>query len=176
MRGLRSEPAKKSKAWRAKAPRAQLPGRLGEKLSKPARDLGHGSRRRRPPKNTVITGRTHGTRRHAIIDGGNSYYKDDVRRAAMLLREKGIHYLDVGTSGGVWGVERGYCMMIGGTKASYDRLDPIFTTLAPGMGDVGRTPGRRRPSKAPLRTATSTADLPAPGISSRWFTTASNTA
>jgi 6-phosphogluconate dehydrogenase len=77
----------------------------------------------------------------AIIDGGNSYYKDDVRRGNML-REKGIHYLDVGTSGGVWGVERGYCMMIGGTKESYDRLEPIFKTLAPGMGDVSRTPGR----------------------------------
>jgi 6-phosphogluconate dehydrogenase len=76
-----------------------------------------------------------------IIDGGNSYYKDDVRRSTMLL-EKGIHYLDVGTSGGVWGVERGYCMMIGGPKEAFDRLDPIFKTLAPGMGDVGRTPGR----------------------------------
>jgi len=76
-----------------------------------------------------------------IIDGGNSYYKDDVRRSTLLL-EKGIHYLDVGTSGGVWGVERGYCMMIGGPKPAYDRLDPIFKTLAPGMGDVPRTPGR----------------------------------
>jgi 6-phosphogluconate dehydrogenase len=76
-----------------------------------------------------------------IIDGGNSYYKDDVRRST-LVREKGIHYLDVGTSGGVWGVERGYCMMIGGPKEAFDRLEPIFKTLAPGMGDVERTPGR----------------------------------
>jgi 6-phosphogluconate dehydrogenase len=76
-----------------------------------------------------------------IIDGGNSYYKDDVRRS-KLVGEKGIHYLDVGTSGGVWGVERGYCMMIGGPKEAFERLEPIFKTLAPGMGDVGRTPGR----------------------------------
>ncbi|HLW75579.1 MAG TPA: decarboxylating 6-phosphogluconate dehydrogenase [Bryobacteraceae bacterium] len=76
-----------------------------------------------------------------ILDGGNSMFKDDVRRAG-LLRPKGIHYLDVGTSGGVWGVERGYCMMIGGSKESFDRLEPIFKTLAPGMGDVERTPHR----------------------------------
>ncbi len=65
-----------------------------------------------------------------IIDGGNSFYKDDIRRAAAL-DEKGLHYVDVGTSGGVWGLERGYCMMIGGHKAAVDRLDPIFKTLAP---------------------------------------------
>jgi len=76
-----------------------------------------------------------------IIDGGNSYYHDDVRRS-KILKEKGIHYLDVGTSGGVWGLERGYCMMIGGSKESADRLDPIFKTLAPGMGDVPPTAGR----------------------------------
>ncbi|MER2267778.1 phosphogluconate dehydrogenase (NAD(+)-dependent, decarboxylating) [Methylobacterium oxalidis] len=76
-----------------------------------------------------------------IIDGGNSFYKDDLRRAAAL-RERRIHYVDVGTSGGVWGLERGYCMMIGGDTAAVDRLDPIFATLAPGLGDVPRTPGR----------------------------------
>jgi 6-phosphogluconate dehydrogenase len=76
-----------------------------------------------------------------IIDGGNSYFKDDVRRAAGL-KGKGIGYVDVGTSGGIWGIDRGYCMMIGGDKAAVQRLDPIFKTLAPGMGDVGRTPGR----------------------------------
>jgi 6-phosphogluconate dehydrogenase len=76
-----------------------------------------------------------------IIDGGNSYFQDDVRRS-KILKEKGIHYLDVGTSGGVWGLERGYCMMLGGSKESADRLDPIFKTLAPGMGDVAPTPGR----------------------------------
>lgn len=73
-----------------------------------------------------------------VIDGGNTYYKDDIRRAATL-REKGLVYLDVGTSGGVWGLERGYCMMIGGDKASVDRLDPIFKTLAPGLGTIART-------------------------------------
>ena len=76
-----------------------------------------------------------------IIDGGNSFYKDDVRRAGHL-QEKGITYLDCGTSGGIWGVERGYCLMIGGDEAAYQRLEPIFSTLAPGMGDVPRTPGR----------------------------------
>jgi 6-phosphogluconate dehydrogenase len=76
-----------------------------------------------------------------IIDGGNSYFKDDIRRA-KILKEQGLHYLDVGTSGGVWGIERGYCMMIGGSKESATRLDPIFKTLAPGLGDTPPTPGR----------------------------------
>jgi 6-phosphogluconate dehydrogenase len=79
----------------------------------------------------------------AIIDGGNSYFKDDVRRANEL-KGKGIHYVDVGTSGGVWGLERGYCMMIGGSKEAVQRLDPIFKTLAPGKGDISRTPGREK--------------------------------
>ncbi|MGE5323661.1 MAG: phosphogluconate dehydrogenase (NAD(+)-dependent, decarboxylating) [Actinomycetota bacterium] len=78
-----------------------------------------------------------------IIDGGNSYFKDDVRRS-QKLKERGIHYLDVGTSGGVWGLERGYCMMIGGPKEAVERLDPIFRTLAPGLGDISRTPGREK--------------------------------
>jgi 6-phosphogluconate dehydrogenase len=76
-----------------------------------------------------------------IIDGGNSFWKDDVRRAAEL-QKKGVHYIDVGTSGGVWGLERGYCMMIGGDKKVVDRLDPIFAALAPGPGDIPRTPHR----------------------------------
>jgi 6-phosphogluconate dehydrogenase len=79
----------------------------------------------------------------AIIDGGNSYFKDDVRRANEL-KGKGIQYIDVGTSGGVWGLERGYCMMIGGPKEAVQRLDPIFKTLAPGKGDISRTPGREK--------------------------------
>jgi 6-phosphogluconate dehydrogenase len=78
-----------------------------------------------------------------IIDGGNSYFKDDVRRSKQLS-EKGIHYADVGTSGGVWGLERGYCMMIGGPKEVVQLLDPIFKTLAPGRGNIPRTPGRER--------------------------------
>ena len=76
-----------------------------------------------------------------IIDGGNSYFKDDVRRA-NALDGKRIHYLDVGTSGGIWGAERGYCLMIGGPREAVERLDPLFRTLAPGIGDVTRTPGR----------------------------------
>jgi 6-phosphogluconate dehydrogenase len=78
-----------------------------------------------------------------IIDGGNSFYKDDVRRMKML-RPKKIHYVDVGTSGGVWGLERGYCLMIGGEKDAVAPLDPIFKTLAPGMGQTPRTPGREK--------------------------------
>jgi len=77
-----------------------------------------------------------------VIDGGNSFYKDDIRRAKALAA-KGIHYVDCGTSGGVWGIERGYCMMIGGPKAAVDLLDPIFSSLAPGEGDISRTPGRK---------------------------------
>jgi 6-phosphogluconate dehydrogenase len=76
-----------------------------------------------------------------IIDGGNTFYKDDIRRAAAL-GPKGIRYVDVGTSGGVWGLERGYCMMIGGDKEAVDHLDPIFAALAPGLGHITRTPGR----------------------------------
>ena len=76
-----------------------------------------------------------------IIDGGNTFWQDDIRRARDL-RERRIHYLDVGTSGGVWGLERGYCMMIGGEKAIVDRLDPLFGALAPGRGDIPRTQGR----------------------------------
>jgi 6-phosphogluconate dehydrogenase len=76
-----------------------------------------------------------------LIDGGNSYYVDDIRRAKELA-VKGIHYVDVGTSGGVWGLDRGYCMMIGGEPAIVKHLDPIFATLAPGIGNIDRTPGR----------------------------------
>jgi 6-phosphogluconate dehydrogenase len=76
-----------------------------------------------------------------LIDGGNSYYIDDIRRARELAA-KGIHYVDVGTSGGVWGLERGYCMMIGGEAEAVERLDPIFARLAPGSGDIAPTPGR----------------------------------
>jgi 6-phosphogluconate dehydrogenase len=78
-----------------------------------------------------------------LIDGGNSYYVDDIRRAKKLA-PKGIHYVDVGTSGGVWGLERGYCMMIGGEQEVVKHLDSIFATLAPGLGDIPRTPGREK--------------------------------
>jgi len=79
-----------------------------------------------------------------LIDGGNSFYVDDIRRAKELAAKK-IHYVDVGTSGGVWGLERGYCLMIGGEKQIVEHLDPIFATLAPGIGNVPRTPGRKTP-------------------------------
>jgi 6-phosphogluconate dehydrogenase len=78
-----------------------------------------------------------------LIDGGNSYYIDDIRRAKELAA-KGIRYVDVGTSGGVWGLERGYCMMIGGPNDAVDHLDPIFKAIAPGIGDIPRTPGREK--------------------------------
>jgi 6-phosphogluconate dehydrogenase len=76
-----------------------------------------------------------------IVDGGNTFWKDDVRRARALAQRQ-LHYVDVGTSGGIWGLERGYCMMIGGEKEVVDRLDPIFVALAPGLGSIARTPGR----------------------------------
>jgi len=79
----------------------------------------------------------------AIIDGGNSFYKDDVRRSTAL-KTKGIHYLDAGTSGGVWGIDRGYCLMIGGDEAAVKRLEPIFETLAPGQGNIPPSPGREK--------------------------------
>ncbi|HEX4025175.1 MAG TPA: decarboxylating 6-phosphogluconate dehydrogenase [Steroidobacteraceae bacterium] len=77
-----------------------------------------------------------------LIDGGNSFYKDDIRRASSLS-QRGVRYVDCGTSGGVWGIDRGYCMMIGGPKQAVDHLDPIFAALAPGLGDIPRTPGRK---------------------------------
>ena len=83
------------------------------------------------------------SRGDVIIDGGNSFYKDDVRRKKMV-EPQGIHYIDAGTSGGVWGLERGYCLMIGGPRDVVERLDAIFKTLAPGMGSIARTPGREK--------------------------------
>ena len=79
----------------------------------------------------------------AIIDGGNSYFKDDIRRS-RALKGKGIHYLDAGTSGGVWGIDRGYCLMIGGDREAVERLEPIFATLAPGQGNTPPSPGREK--------------------------------
>ncbi len=94
-----------------------------------------------PTEQTVMALADEMQRGDIIIDGGNSYFKDDVRRSKKLS-ERGIQYVDVGTSGGVWGLERGYCMMIGGPLPVVERLDPIFRTLAPGMGSTPRTPGR----------------------------------
>src|SRR5579884_2651996 len=94
-----------------------------------------------PTENTVRELAKHMEAGDIIIDGGNTHFKDDVRRAREL-RSKGIHYVDVGTSGGVWGIERGYCMMIGGPTEAVRHLDPIFKTLAPGRGTIPRTPGR----------------------------------
>jgi 6-phosphogluconate dehydrogenase len=78
-----------------------------------------------------------------IVDGGNSYFKDDIRRATLVAK-RGIHYVDVGTSGGVWGLERGYCLMIGGAAEAFARLEPVLATLAPGRGEIARTPGREQ--------------------------------
>jgi 6-phosphogluconate dehydrogenase len=94
-----------------------------------------------PTEGTITELAKHMEAGDVILDGGNSYFKDDIRRAREL-KPKGIHYVDVGTSGGVWGIERGYCMMIGGPDDVVKRLDPIFKTLAPGRGDIPRTPGR----------------------------------
>jgi 6-phosphogluconate dehydrogenase len=93
-----------------------------------------------PTEKTVLALAEKMEKGDTIIDGGNSMFKDDVRRSKML-EPRGIHYMDVGTSGGVWGLDRGYCMMIGGPKVAFDRLNPIFKTLAPGRGDIARTPG-----------------------------------
>ncbi len=93
-----------------------------------------------PTEKTVLALGEKMEKEDIVIDGGNSYFKDDVRRAA-LLREKGIHYVDAGTSGGVWGIDRGYCLMIGGEKETVRHLDPLFRTLAPGRGNIDRTPG-----------------------------------
>jgi 6-phosphogluconate dehydrogenase len=90
---------------------------------------------------TIAEVAPHLERGDILIDGGNSYYIDDIRRGKDLA-SKGIHYVDVGTSGGVWGLERGYCMMIGGPVQAVQHLDPVFKTLAPGIGDIPRTPGR----------------------------------
>ena len=93
--------------------------------------------------NTITDLLPHLEKGDILIDGGNSYYVDDIRRAKELATN-GIHYVDVGTSGGVWGLERGYCMMIGGEQEIVEHLDPIFATLAPGLGDIPRTPGREK--------------------------------
>lgn len=94
-----------------------------------------------PTESTIGDLATHLEAGDIIIDGGNSYFKDDVRRSAELAK-KGIRYIDVGTSGGIWGIDRGYCMMIGGPKDAVGHIDPILKTLAPGMGTIERTPGR----------------------------------
>jgi 6-phosphogluconate dehydrogenase len=96
-----------------------------------------------PTEETVMSLASHMSEGDIVIDGGNSYYKDDVRRAAQL-RPLGIGYVDVGTSGGVWGLERGYCLMLGGPPEVVQHLDPIWKALAPGRGDIPRTPGREK--------------------------------
>ncbi|WP_174290836.1 phosphogluconate dehydrogenase (NAD(+)-dependent, decarboxylating) [Sphingomonas bacterium] len=95
-----------------------------------------------PTEETITTITEHAREGDIIIDGGNTFYKDDIRRA-KALRDHGVRYVDVGTSGGVWGLERGYCMMIGGDKDAVDLLDPIFDALAPGLGSIPRTPERQ---------------------------------
>jgi 6-phosphogluconate dehydrogenase len=96
-----------------------------------------------PTEKTVLALAEKLQRGDIMIDGGNSYFKDDVRRSKMLA-SRGIEYVDVGTSGGVWGLERGYCMMLGGPQKVVESLDPIFKTLAPGVGDIPKTPGREK--------------------------------
>jgi 6-phosphogluconate dehydrogenase len=122
--------------------------------AKPSRDLGDFVRQLQAPRAVWVmlpAGEiTHGaiveladllSADDILIDGGNSFYQDDIRHAE-LLRPKGVHFVDVGTSGGIWGFERGYCMMIGGDKKAVDHLDPILKALAPGRGNIDRTPGR----------------------------------
>ncbi len=99
-----------------------------------------------------------------IVDGGNSYYVDDLRRQAEL-RDRKIHYVDAGVSGGVWGRERGYCLMVGGDDEAVERLVPVFEALAPGLGEAPRTPGRSGRPRRRRRRAGSTAARPAPATS-----------
>ena len=108
-----------------------------------------------------------------IVDCGNSNYRDDIDRAAITT-ERGVCYVDCGTSGGIWGQERGYCQMIGGEPAPMQRLDPVFAAMAPGPGTVERTPDGSVSPLPPSR-ATCTAGLRVRGTSSRWCTTASST-
>ena len=109
-----------------------------------------------------------------LIDGGNSYYVDDIRRAKELAA-KNIHYLDCGTSGGVMGLERGYCLMIGGPDEAVQRLDPVFKTLAPGVGDIPRTPGHKK-NKGTAEQGYLHCGPSGAGHFVRWCTTASSTA
>ena len=109
-----------------------------------------------------------------VIDGGNTFWQDDIRRA-KILRARDIHYVDVGTSGGVWGLERGFCLMIGGDAAIVERLDPIFRTLAPSVIEAGKHPAARRGMSAPPMDMPMSARA-APGTLSKWFITASSTA
>src|SRR5438309_6955964 len=97
----------------------------------------------KPTENTVQTLARSMEPGDIIIDGGNSFYKDDIRRACEF-KKIGIHYCDAGTSGGVWGIERGYCLMIGASDEAFKNTEPIFKTLAPGIGDIVRTPGREK--------------------------------
>lgn len=115
-------------------------GDLVEKLEKP-RAIWIMVPAGEPTEKTVDALSKHMSSGDIIIDGGNSHFKDDIRRA-RALDEKGIHYIDVGTSGGIWGAERGYCLMIGGEKEIFGHLQPIFRTLSPGRGEIERTPGR----------------------------------
>ena len=101
-----------------------------------------------PTEDTITALRAVAQPGDIVIDGGNTFYKDDIRRYRECA-EHGIHYVDVGTSGGVWGLERGYCLMIGGDKPVVDMLDPIFDTLAPGYGTISRTPGRTGRTRLP---------------------------
>ena len=110
-----------------------------------------------------------------VIDGGNSYYHDDIRRAAEL-KTRGIHYVDAGTSGGVWGAERGYCLMIGGDETIVRRIDPVFAALAPEYRRGAAHAGQGEGWAAPRNMVTCIAGRVAPVTSSRWSTTASSTA
>ena len=113
-----------------------------------------------------------------IIDGGNSWYRDDIDRAGPLARDRGIDYVDVGVSGGIHGLERGYCLMVGGSASAVERLAPIFDSLAPGVEAAERTPTRAAATRHAVERRARLAALRAravPGTSSRWSTTASST-
>ena len=134
-------PGERRQLWRRKAPRARRSlDDFVKKLSKP-RAAWVMVPAGKPTEDTVMALASKMEPGDIIIDGGNSYFKDDIRRATAL-KAKGIRYADVGTSGGVWGIDRGYCLMIGAEPDTFKQIEPILKTLAPGKGDVGRTPGR----------------------------------
>ena len=172
VRGLRQVAGCSQAVGRGESSRDLFAGRLCEESGKAARHLADGPGGGRGQ--TIAELKSFLEEGDILIDGGNSYYVDDIRRAEKLA-PRGIHYVDVGTSGGVWGLERGYCMMIGGPEQAVKRLDPIFKTLAPGPGDIPRTPGREKfdgtAEQGYLHCGPS-----ARAISSKWSTTASNTA
>ncbi len=161
--------------WWPRAPAASTDlAALVAGAARAARRLGHGPGRATSPSRVVAELIGLLEPGDCIIDGGNSYYRDDIRRGEAAAA-KGIDYLDVGTSGGVWGLERGYCLMIGGPDRAVERLAPLWDTIAPGVDARADAPRAATAIPPPRSAAGCTAARAAPATSSRWSTTASST-